>query len=387
MLNSTYYAEFHTLFIARNANEKCAFLIITPSATQSVAHLIAKCCDAAELCSVGFHGEFFLRIGRSGCCPTLSIDDYIRVNSLRCLTYCVHGLYVVDAHKVETEAVNVKFLHPVEHAFHHVFAHHRHFRGGLVATTRTIACHSLGRLSAFSFAIVLPTEEIVGHGLLEIALHKVENVIIYHVHHYAQTSLVHCHYHLLKLLYACCRIGRICGIATFRAVVVDWVITPIIVSHLVSTASTDALAGALIDASVIVRRKKMYVGDTKFLEMVSSCGESGRISCAFLCEGKEFTLVFDAGRSIYGEVAMVHLIEHYVRHSIHLRRLVSAPTSRVSGSEVHYHGSLAVSSHGFGKDTRRFFEPFSIYLHLESVEETVAIAVESYAPCAVFSTL
>jgi len=37
----------------------------------------------------------------------------------------VHGLYVMDAHQVETETIHVVFLGPIFHGLHDIAAYHR----------------------------------------------------------------------------------------------------------------------------------------------------------------------------------------------------------------------------------------------------------------------
>ena len=122
MLYSTNDAKLHTFFIASIANKECTFIVIAPRTTQSVTHLIAKCCYATKLSCISLHRKCFCWQDRCRSRPSLTIKHYIRVYSLRCLAYEIHCLYIMYAHKVETESIDMVFLHPIGNALYHILA-------------------------------------------------------------------------------------------------------------------------------------------------------------------------------------------------------------------------------------------------------------------------
>ena len=88
-------------------------MVVAERTADGVAHIVAESANAVELTSVCLHGEFLCRIGACSCTPTFTIHVDGRINLVECLTYEVHRFYVVYAHKVETESVDVVFLCPV----------------------------------------------------------------------------------------------------------------------------------------------------------------------------------------------------------------------------------------------------------------------------------
>ena len=132
------YSELQTLLLALYSGKECSLSVIGERTTKSIAHVVAERSDAVKLVGRSLHSKLLLRIGTRSGAPSLTIYIYCGVDCIDSSTYLVHRFDVVNAHKVESESVNVKFVNPVLHALDHKLAHQRTLRCRLVATTRTV---------------------------------------------------------------------------------------------------------------------------------------------------------------------------------------------------------------------------------------------------------
>ena len=202
MVNGTDDAELQAFLLAGNTRQEGTFRVVGERSAQGITHVIGKCGNAIELPDVCLHRKFLQRIGTLAGTPALSIYKYGGVDLVHFIPDDVHRLNVVNAHEVETEAVDVVFIDPVFHRFNHEPPHHRTVRGGLVATPRAV-----GILSFVGLAIV-----IVGIGLLEITIIDVVGVVVNHVKNHANAGIVEGLHHLLELPDPACRVGRVGGV-------------------------------------------------------------------------------------------------------------------------------------------------------------------------------
>ena len=113
MLYSTYNAELNTLLTTRQTCQESPLFVIIEGTTKSVAHLVTEGSNARHTMRISLHSQRVLRkLGSLGS-PSLSVDNDGRINGCQCSTYFVHGLYVVNTHKIKSETVYVVFVHPV----------------------------------------------------------------------------------------------------------------------------------------------------------------------------------------------------------------------------------------------------------------------------------
>ena len=94
-------------------------------------------CDIYDL---NMSSQDFFDMTNRGADPTFVRDMINLINSLANL---IHGLYIMTAHQVEAETINVVFVNPMLHTFNHEQTHHRLLRGCLVTTTRTVTIDNL----------------------------------------------------------------------------------------------------------------------------------------------------------------------------------------------------------------------------------------------------
>ena len=102
-------------------------------ASDGVADVVAERAYAVKSVCVGLEGDGICREGRRRCGPAFAVEHDVRVDGSEAAGDLVHGIDVVDSHEVETEAVDMVFLHPPLERFDHVFAEHLTLGCGLVA--------------------------------------------------------------------------------------------------------------------------------------------------------------------------------------------------------------------------------------------------------------
>ena len=107
------YAELYALLVAGNGCQESTLVVIVERTAQSVAQLVAKGRYAGHAAHVGLHGQLVLRIGTRTCRPAFAVYYCCRIFLIERCTYLVHRLYVMNAHEVEAETVDVIFLNPI----------------------------------------------------------------------------------------------------------------------------------------------------------------------------------------------------------------------------------------------------------------------------------
>ena len=111
MLHTTGDTELYVLLVSFNAiHETC--VLTAERATYCVADVIAECSDSVKHVCVCLECNLLCRIGWSHCCPTLTVEHHLRIDSMQTLADEVHGLDIVDSHEIKTEAIDMIFLHP-----------------------------------------------------------------------------------------------------------------------------------------------------------------------------------------------------------------------------------------------------------------------------------
>ena len=129
----------------------------------------------------------------------------------------VHGVDVDQAHQVESEAVKMVFPRPIRHGFHHKTAEHRTFRGHIASASGAVRQRPV-RLAA---------QEVFGHDALEPVVGR-EHVIVDHVHNHFDAGIMQRLHHLLDLADVHGPVIRIRGVRSFRNVVIDGIVTPVV---------------------------------------------------------------------------------------------------------------------------------------------------------------
>ena len=127
------YAKLDALLVAWKGSEVGWACVVGEGTADGIAHVVAEGSYARHLVGGGFHGEAVVVDGAWASTPAFTVDSDGWVYLVDFFTDDVHGLYVVYAHEVEAETVDVVFFYPVSYALYHELAHERTLRGCLVA--------------------------------------------------------------------------------------------------------------------------------------------------------------------------------------------------------------------------------------------------------------
>ena len=239
-----YDASLQTLrlLVVIRAAQPSAFSIVGERTAQSVAHVIAEGGNAWHLRNVSLHGKQLVGHGTCSCAPALAIDEDGGVYGIDSLSYLVHSLYVVDAHEVEAEPVDMILVDPVFNALNHEQPHHWLLRSRLVAAAGAVGVARRRTVGNVGYLTVV----VVRKSPLEVGTVYVVGVVIDHVEDDADASLVKSLNHLLELTNAHLGLIGVGGVAALGHVVVHWVIAPV---------ELRLVEACLIDRSIVIARK------------------------------------------------------------------------------------------------------------------------------------
>ena len=201
-------------------------------------------------------------------------------------------------------------------------------------------------------------------------------MVIHHIEHYADTSLMKGLHHLLEFLDTDSRIIRIGGIRAIGHIVVHRVVSPIVLCFVQT---------AFVYRCIVIRRKDMYMVHTQFLQMVYTGLFSFCTLGTFFSHSKEFTLVVDARQCIDGEIAVMHFVNHHIGKIIQSGTYIFRPTFRIGSIKVEDSSTTSVYPNSFGHDARRIAQPFAVYLYIKSIKFTVQVFLYGGCPGTVFS--
>ena len=79
--------------------------------------------DTIEFEGVGLYRQLVVWISATSCAPTLTIYINRRIYLVNSSSDELHRLNIVHSHQVETESVDMVFIHPVKHTLYHIVAH------------------------------------------------------------------------------------------------------------------------------------------------------------------------------------------------------------------------------------------------------------------------
>ena len=213
------------------------------------------------------------------------------------------------------------FVYPVFYRFNHKLAHHLLLTGCLIITTRAI-----GILTVCSLTI-----EIIRICTLEITAVDVPCVIIHYIKDNSDSCLVQSLHHLFELFDTCSRCVRVSRIRTFRHVIIQRVVTPVVLRFIETS---------LINRGIVVRRQDMNSINAKSLQMIDSL---------LLCQRKEFAFVYQTRRLMDREITVVHLINHEVGWRLYNRTHITLPPFWISGSHINNSSALTIYANSFSK--------------------------------------
>ena len=273
MLDSTGDTELDIRLVSGNSVHESRILA-SERAAHGITDIVAERADLVKHVCIRLECDFLCRICRSLSGPTLAVDHHIRIDGMQALADLVHRVDVMDGHEVETEAVDMIFLHPPFERLDHVLAEHLLLRCSLVAAARAVE----------ECAVLTHAVEIARHGAFETGVGSVCGVVIHHIQNHAETGLVESLDHLLELPDPGHRVIRVCRERTLDSVIVERLISPVVLV---------VLETGLVNGREIGRRQKLDICHAKLLEVVDACRKTVRILRTLFCKGKILSLVFN----------------------------------------------------------------------------------------------
>ena len=187
-------------------------------ADKGITDIVAERTHARHFIGPLFHSEVFVRVGRSHGSPPFTIGEDGGVDLIEGRADGVHGLLVMDAHEVKTEAVDVVFACPVADRLDHEAAVHLVVGRGLVAATGTVGVRT----------IFVEAVEIFWHNASECATHDIVSVVVNDIHDDTNTGFVERLDHLFRFANTASRIVGVGTITAFRYVVVHRIVAPVV---------------------------------------------------------------------------------------------------------------------------------------------------------------
>ena len=174
------------------------------------------------------------------------------------------------SHQVKAETVQMILFHPPTDRLKHKLTHHRTFTGGLIAAARCIT-----ERTVFAIAVEVP-RSCAG----KIGMRHIISMVIHHIQDNSYSCLMQCLNHLFELAYTHLRCIRISRITTFRHIVIDRIVSPII---------TIICKTSFVNRTIIIRRQNLYMCHAKFQQMVYTCRQSFYRLRAVFGESQELT--------------------------------------------------------------------------------------------------
>ena len=163
------------------------------------------------------------------------------------------------------------FPGPVKHRINNILTGHCTLRCYIIAAAGPVS-HS---------AVTVCTEEITGYSKAERMHISVVHMVVHHVHDHADPGLLESIDHFFHLNDASARIKRVTGIRTFRNIIIDRIIAPVIL------AAKPAMLPGFIYAPKIIHREYLDIADTLGFQVIKSCRASIRGPRTGFCSAQE----------------------------------------------------------------------------------------------------
>ena len=224
--------------------------------------------------------------------PAFAIEDDVGVLGLNGADDIVHGLSINQASVVETEAVDVILLHPVEHGVDDVVTSHGALGSDVVATAGAVG----------PVTLTPETGEVVGNDLVVAPVTAAIGMVVDHVHDNVDAVGVEGLNHLLELVNTDVTIERISSVGALGNIVVLRVIAPVVL--------LPVLQMVFIVGGEVVSRHQLNVGNAQLLQVIQS-GGTALVVGAGLGHTQELALplVLNAGGGVDGHLTDVHLVD------------------------------------------------------------------------------
>ena len=150
--------------------------------------------------------------------PTFSVKKNPRIKSVHCLPNSIHRPYIMNAHQIKAEAIDLVLFDPMREGIYHVLAVHFMLTSRFITDTCPI----------LEAAIWLHPVIIIRYCILERTMLGRVDMIVDHIHDHRNSCLMISPDHGFELFHGLFRIGWIRWKASFWCRIILNVVAPII---------------------------------------------------------------------------------------------------------------------------------------------------------------
>ena len=195
--------------------------------------------------SISFHSRFI----RS---PRLSKNQLFpgSIAGIQFLSNPVHQLHIQKSHQVKAESIHMVLFGPVQHRLQNVFGTHCLLTCHIISTGR-----SIGNTAVFPHPVEIPRHRLLKPGIQRIG------VVINHIHNDPKSLSVQSLDRFFQLPDPNFPMKWICGIRTFRHIIIQWIISPV----------ESIRSARLIYRSIVIHRHQLYIIDPEIFQIRKSC--------------------------------------------------------------------------------------------------------------------
>ena len=253
--------------------------------------------------------------------PALTVNYSLRIDSVYRTLNVLHGLNIVESHKVKAQAVKIIFLYPIGGGINHKLTVH------ISLGCRIVSASARRGVCARRVVSVIVVRNYAVEGAV-----CVISVVINNIHYNADACLVKRSNHLLIFLYSHLSVIRIGRIASLGNIIILRIVSPVELS----------LGIALINSCVVIYREQMNVSNSKIFKVIYTNRYTVLVFKSCLGERKIFTLIL-RGSYLVREVSYVYFPYNSLGIAldigIKLRRIKSLGVCK---RKIDYHRAITV---------------------------------------------
>ena len=165
-------------------------------------------------------------------------------------------------------------------------------------------------------------------------------MVIYHIHHHAETGLVEGPDHPLHFGDPNLSVEGVRGIAALGYIVVHGIVAPVVLVQ---------IRPALVDRAVVKDRKQLYMGDPQGPDVIQARGSAVGEGGSGFRQTQELPLMADVGAMVDGQIPQVQFIDDRIGNGLPPVGIsVILPPGGVGGGKIQDHGPAAVDTGGSG---------------------------------------
>ncbi|KXT83998.1 hypothetical protein STRDD11_01184 [Streptococcus sp. DD11] len=150
--------------------------------------------------------------------PAFAIEQDTRIHLIHRLTDCIHRFYIVNAHQIKAEAIDIELPDPIEQRVNHELTEHLMLTGRFAANSRSILERAVG----------IHTIVIIRHSRLKGRIIGGIDMIVNHIQCHRDPRIMVGLNHRFQITDGLRWVSRIAGKAGFRSIVILRVVAPVV---------------------------------------------------------------------------------------------------------------------------------------------------------------